>query len=113
MNLEDGDGSLLIRARKDSDVTRISLEFTDPALKVHAEQNADRIRAVLAERYDTEIDLNLGGRESDGSRNDAGDPETRRPRSVDGANRQATDATVQQARTTTTETRGLSNEWIG
>ena len=60
MELEEGKGSIVIRARKETKITRVTLEITDPSVRSSIEANLDRLRSNLEHRYGRSVDLSFG-----------------------------------------------------
>lgn len=60
MKLDEGDGHVTIRTRKEHGVTRLAIEFSDPTVRAAVEVQADRLKESLESRFDTAIDLSFG-----------------------------------------------------
>lgn len=65
IELEDGLGSVNIRARRDSDQLSLQILTTDPNTGTRLSSATDRLQAELRERYGAEVDLSFA---SDGGR---------------------------------------------
>jgi hypothetical protein len=65
IELEDGLGSLSIRARRDSDQLTLQIQTTDPATGSRLSSATDRIESELRDRYGAEVDLSFASH-SDG-----------------------------------------------
>lgn len=59
VKLEEGEGTLLVKARREADHVAVSVGFSDPALRSFALEQADRLRETLQQHYGTAIDLHL------------------------------------------------------
>lgn len=59
VQLEDGQGSLTVSARRDDDRMSVSVGFTDAALRGQAAVQAGRIQDALQAQYETQVDFSL------------------------------------------------------
>ena len=59
VQLEDGQGSLTVSARRDDDSMAVSVGFTDAALRGQAAVHAGRIQDALQAQYQTQVDFSL------------------------------------------------------
>jgi hypothetical protein len=112
MPLDEGQGTMTVKARREEDRVSVSVSFTDPQLRALAEANSDRLHDVLRERYEANVDFTLM---SDG----AGDSpqrkdETRSSReksTLSGAVEAV--APVEKSRISRVALAGARNEWVG
>ena len=61
VRLEEGDGTVEIRARRHEEGVAVTLRFSDPAVAQRAEREADTLRARLESTYGTAVDLSFTG----------------------------------------------------
>lgn len=59
VQLEDGQGSLTVSARRDDDSVAVSVGFTDAALRGQAAVHAGRIQDALQTQYQAQVDFSL------------------------------------------------------
>jgi len=59
MNLDDGDGTVIIKARREEGRVAVAVGFSDPALRALASAHADRLQEVLQAEYETTVDFSL------------------------------------------------------
>jgi hypothetical protein len=59
VQLEDGQGSLTVSARRDDDSMAVSVGFTDAALRGQAAVHAGRIQDALQAQYQTQVNFSL------------------------------------------------------
>ena len=59
MNLDDGDGTVTIKARREEGRVAVAVGFSDPALRALASAHADRLQEVLQAEYETAVDFSL------------------------------------------------------
>lgn len=65
--LGDGDGELTVSARRDDDRIAVTIQFSDPRLRVLAADHAERLQGALEARYDTDVDLSFAESDSGSS----------------------------------------------
>lgn len=59
MNLDEGEGTVTIKARQEADHMAVSVGFSDPDMRALAQANADRLQEALQSEYETSVDLSL------------------------------------------------------
>ncbi len=67
MKLDDGDGTMIIKARRDAERVAVTVGFSDPHLRALTAENADRLQEALRRHYDASVDLSFTGDGSDAS----------------------------------------------
>jgi hypothetical protein len=67
MTLDNGDGTMTIKARRDADRMSIAVGFSDPQLRTMAVANEERLRQALQQQYETAVDLSLDSKSQDRS----------------------------------------------
>jgi hypothetical protein len=68
LQLDDDSGSVTIRARREENHLAVAVGFSDPVLRAHALNHAERLHAAIQSRYDSAVELSLLGGETGGSR---------------------------------------------
>ena len=114
MKLDEGQGTMTVRARRDEEKVSITVNFSDPQLRALAADQADRLQETLRAQYQTDVDFSLmndnaghshpDGRPSQGGGSDANGGAIGRSQPLSGAER---------ARATRAALAGARNEWIG
>ncbi|MDX1547037.1 MAG: hypothetical protein R3247_08625 [Rhodothermales bacterium] len=111
MPLDEGDGTLTIRARREDGRVAVALGFSDPELRAHAAAHADRLQQLLQAEYETTVDFTLlsgdGGAHADGD-----DPAERGQPARGGGSIQAGEA-APEAPARRVLPAGTRHEWIG
>ncbi|MFB3132245.1 MAG: hypothetical protein ACE10K_06970, partial [Rhodothermales bacterium] len=59
MNLDEGDGTVIIKARREEGRVAVAVGFSDPGLRALASAHADRLQEVLQAEYETAVDFSL------------------------------------------------------
>ena len=59
MNLDEGDGTVIIKARREEGRVAVAVGFSDPELRALASTHADRLQEALQAEYDTAVDFSL------------------------------------------------------
>lgn len=59
MDLDEGDGTVTIKARRDDAGVAVSVGFSDPSLRALAEAQAQRLQEALQSRYETAVDFSF------------------------------------------------------
>ena len=59
MNLDEGDGTVTIKARREEGRVAVAVGFSDPELRALASAHADRLQEVLQTEYETTVDFSL------------------------------------------------------
>ena len=110
MNLDEGDGTVTIKARRDQDKVAVSVGFSEPRMQAQATANARQIQEALQAQYETDVDLSF----SDGDAGDSGDPRSETSGREPGAARSAPSetATTDESSQHTSRT-GARREWVG
>jgi hypothetical protein len=69
MNLDDGEGTVTIKARREDGRVAVAVGFSDPELGALASANADRLQEALQAEYEATVDFSLfnGQGDADGS----------------------------------------------
>ncbi|WP_457651530.1 hypothetical protein [Rhodocaloribacter sp.] len=67
MKLDDGDGTMIIKARRDAERVAVTVGFSDPHLRALTAEHADRLQEALRRHYDASVDLSFTGDGSDAS----------------------------------------------
>ncbi|GIV59775.1 MAG: hypothetical protein KatS3mg043_0864 [Rhodothermaceae bacterium] len=67
LRLDDGDGTMTIKARRDAERVIVAVSFSDPHLRLLASENADRLQEALRQQYDASVDLSLAGEDAGAS----------------------------------------------
>lgn len=110
MELEEGQGTMTVKARRDEDRVAVSVGFSDPNLRALAQTHADRLEQVLRTQYEANVDFSLFSGQSE--------TPDRRP----GASREggalpgspgAATPPADASRAARVALSGASNEWIG
>ena len=112
MKLDEGDGTMTVRARREDGRVAVTVGFSDPELRALAAAQADRLQQTLQAEYDTTVDFSLLT---------SGDGEGRRqPAPGDGAEAgQSTPETVatmeapEDTPARRAQTPGARHEWVG
>lgn len=116
MKLEEGQGTMTVRARRDDEKIAISVNFTDPQLRALALENADRLQESLRSQYQTDVDFSLmsdnGAGQSEASWSDGSQEGRSRPDGV-GATPAEPMSAADRARAARAAMIGARNEWIG
>ena len=60
MKLDDGDGTVIIKAKREAERVAVSVGFSDPHLRAITAEHADRLQESLRQHYDAAVDLSLG-----------------------------------------------------
>lgn len=113
LQLDDGHGTMTVRARRDEEKVSVAVSFSDPNLRSLAEANAQRLQQVLQSEYESPVDFSLL---SDGT---GGSPEQDPGASSRGVERIPEDATVGNSTDGRVQNAarplvaGARNEWIG
>lgn len=113
VQLEEGHGSMVVRARKDGENMAISVGFTDPQLRMLAQNNADRLQQLLQEQYEAPVDFSLStGNPGERDASDARDGRPGEGGRTTGLGGPASDEPpVGAARRAARP--GSANEWVG
>ncbi len=114
VQLDEGLGTMVVRARRGDDGVAVSVSFSDPNLRSLAEHNVQRLQDALRAEYETNVDLSFM---SDGS---SGSPARRDP-SDRGRTSTATrlragmavEASADAPASHRPTVPGVRNEWIG
>jgi len=113
MQLEDGQGTMTVRARRDEDNVSIAVTFSDPQMRALAAENVDRLRETLRHQYEASVDLSLmsdGAGEAPHERNHESRGRAASPiRDL----RAETVSMAVRASATRAALAGARNEWIG
>ena len=67
MNLDDGDGTVTIKARREEGRVAVAVGFSDPELRALASSHADRLQEALQAEYETAVDFSLFSDNADDS----------------------------------------------
>jgi hypothetical protein len=67
MQLDEGDGTITIKARREEERVAVSIGFSDPTLRALASAQTDRLQQVLQAQYETAVDFSLMNSDSDTS----------------------------------------------
>jgi len=59
MKLDDGDGTVTIKAKREDGRVAVAVGFSDPGLRALASAHADRLQELLQAKYDTAVDFSL------------------------------------------------------
>ncbi len=70
MKLDDGDGTMTIRTRREAEHVVVSVGFSDPRVRDLAQQNMDRLHEALNQQYETAVDFSLDHDQSGSNEND-------------------------------------------
>ncbi|MEX1055959.1 MAG: hypothetical protein WED81_08000, partial [Rhodothermales bacterium] len=112
MSLDEGQGTMTVKARREEDRVSVSLSFTDPQLRALAETNSGRLHDLLQERYESNVDFSLM---SDGAGNSPRRRDEARSNgqmtTISGA--VDTVASVEKSRISRVALAGARNEWVG
>ncbi len=114
MQLDEGHGTMTVRARRTEDKVSISVSFSDPQLRALATEHADRLQETLQARYDADVEFSLG-------RHGSGESTPRQNDMPRGGRAASHAASVQGipsslddlARAARTAAVGARNEWVG
>jgi hypothetical protein len=114
MQLEEGQGTMIVRARRDEEKVSIAVTFSDPQMRALAAENADRLRETMREQYETMVDFSLSSDGADESPQQ-GDDAPRRHDATSSRTQRTTEAvsTTDRAVATRAALAGARNEWIG
>jgi hypothetical protein len=114
MQLEEGQGTMTVRARRDEEKVSIAVTFSDPQMRALAAENADRLRETMREQYETMVDFSLSSDGADESPQQ-GDDAPRRHDATSSRTQRTTEAvsTTDRAVATRAALAGARNEWIG
>ena len=76
MNLDEGDGTVTIKARREEGRVAIAVGFSDPELRALANTHADRLQEALQAEYETTVDFSLfsGNQHDPGAQHQQGGP---------------------------------------
>ena len=111
VQLEDGQGSLTVSARRDDDGMAVSVGFTDPALRGQAAVQAGRIQDALQAQYQTQVDFSLQDDtqgQSSRDRSDSGRPS----QPLDGADIEPDTLSSAASSSVRAALLGANHEWI-
>ena len=113
MQLEEGSGTMTVKARRDEDRVAVSVGFSDPHLRSLALANAERLQQAIEAQYDADVEFSLF---SDGTYNaedqqDAPQNRTSGPFSSDNAT--PSDSVIEQERLIDAALQGANNVWFG
>ncbi len=67
MNLDEGDGTVTIKARREEGRVAVAVGFSDPELRALASTHAERLQEVLQAEYETAVDFSLFSGNTDDS----------------------------------------------
>ncbi len=59
MNLDEGDGTVTIKTKREEGRVAVAVGFSDPGLRALASAHADRLQEVLQNEYETAVDFSL------------------------------------------------------
>ncbi|MEX2400068.1 MAG: hypothetical protein WD423_04800 [Rhodothermales bacterium] len=114
VQLEDGMGTMTVRARRGDDGVAVSVHFSDPNLRSLAETNVQRLQEALRSEYEANVDLSLM---SDGSTDT---PDRQNPSGSDRRNLRSIlpdalpgEVLPESGAPTRPTLAGARNEWIG
>lgn len=111
MKLDEGDGTVTIKAQKQDESVAVSVGFSDPTLRALASSQMDRIQEALQDAYNTSVDLSLadgsGQSAQQGARNGQGQPGST------GLEERAAIPTSEADQSLRTRMAGALNEWVG
>lgn len=114
VQLDEGLGTMVVRARRGDDGVAVSVSFSDPNLRSLAEHNVQRLQDALRAEYETNVDLSFM---SDGS---SGSPARRDPSDRDRTSTatrlragMAVEASADAPASHRPTVPGVRNEWIG
>lgn len=115
MKLDEGQGTMTVRARRDEDKVTISVNFTDSHLRALATEQADRLQETLRAQYATQVDFSLMNDNAGHSQQQQNQASSGGDRSVDDSSPLRTHSVsgADRARATRAALIGASNEWIG
>lgn len=113
MQLEEGQGTMTVRARRDEDKVSIAVTFSDPQLRNLAAENLDRLQHVLRDQYETTVDFSLTSDDAGDKPQRRYDAPTARDTSLDRAPRADAVSTLGSGRAARALLAGARNEWIG
>ena len=111
MQLDEGEGTVTIKARREEERVAVSVGFSDPTLRALASAQSDRLQQVLQAQYDSVVDFSLmnSGSDTSGRREDSA--EAKGLTNATGAHKITEDqANTLPARGSLPGTR---NEWVG
>jgi len=111
MNLDGGEGTVTIKARREEGRVSVAVGFSDPDLRALASAHADRLQEVLQAEYETTVDFSLFNSNAGHSeeREQAGG--TRAPAATGPAGADDEAAAVSTVRSTLPL--GARHEWVG
>lgn len=111
MKLDEGDGTVTIKAKPGDERVAVSVGFSDPTLRALASAQVDRIQEALQEAYNTSVDLSF----ADGSNASAGQhSQGGQGGSGSASHTTALPGTEPEAdRGLRTRMTGALNEWVG
>lgn len=111
MQLEEGEGTVTIKARREEERVAVSVGFSDPTLRALASAQSDRLQQVLQTQYDSAVDFSLmnSGSDTPGRREDS--PEAHGPANPNGSNKAP--ETHDNPLPARGPMPGARNEWVG
>jgi|GEM_PF-5317213 len=59
MKLDDGEGTMTVKTRREADHVAVAVAFSDPKLRDLAHQNMERLHEALKQQYETAVELSL------------------------------------------------------
>ena len=115
MKLDEGQGTMTVRARRDEEKVSITVNFSDPQLRALAAEQADRLQETLRAQYQTDVDFSLmsdnaGQSHADDRRSQGGGSSDA---NAGAAGRTEPLSGAERARATRAALAGARNEWIG
>lgn len=115
MKLDEGQGTMTVRARRDEDKVTISVNFTDPQLRAMAIEQTDRLQETLRAQYSMQVDFSLMNDNTGHSRHGKDDTGRGGGRSAEAlpSTRAHAVSSADRARATRAALVGARNEWIG
>ena len=111
VQLEDGQGSLTVSARRDDDSMAVSVGFTDPALRGQAAAHAGRIQDALQAQYQTQVDFSLHDDTQERSSHDRSNP-SRTAASLQGTDAEPDAPSSAASSSVRAALLGANHEWI-
>lgn len=110
LELEDDDGTVTLRARRDGERMLVNVTFTDPTMQASAESQGDDIRSALQQLFESGIDLSFSQNEDAKQNLREAHNRTTGPRGREAV--MAADDVSSTSRTRTIAA-GARHEWVG
>ncbi|MFQ5571127.1 MAG: hypothetical protein ACE5G0_15715 [Rhodothermales bacterium] len=113
MDLDEGDGTVTIKARREDGRVAVAVGFSDPDLRALASIHADRLQEVLQAEYETAVDFSLFNGDSGNAGEQRQAEGTGGRTTTGGVDAGTDDATSGDRSSRRTLPAGARHEWIG